>query len=317
MAISYRRWTPSEDAELALRWADTSKDELAEQLGRCLGSIESRGYTLGFRKRGIVYKRPPRRFAIVNFESLQELVVRPGIEKKLVPLLAYRGNTSLGSVQRKWNLVLQMMLADATSIWDGVKIWREEDQSKLCGPEKEPVSMYLNGFFERMRDNPKVTDNIPGLTEYVEYLHPGQCLLTRVSIISNRRNAAFWRKYKAPDSKLRELRISPYAHHYPFLVHDTKRVDWGRDLTTKINALVPRGLPPDIRADVSQDLIIDILEGNLTLDEIDGNMKGAVRKVFKMHPTKYGPLSLDAPLPGMNDVRLMDVISDERGVEYD
>ena len=299
-------WSALEDEMVASRWSVDGKHIIAEQLGRTPNAVHTRARFLGVNQ----VTRP--HIGDINFEALQELVVRPGIEKKLIPLLAYRGVPRIGIIHRKWNLVIAMMLADAVTFGDGAHIWLQENQSKLCGPEAMPQNMLT--FFAKLRDNPKVTDNIPNLTEYVEHLHPWPCTLTRVSPTTSRRGAASWRIYKA--SELREITIKPYETHYPFLIHDIKRPDWGRDLTAKINAIVPRSLPPDVRADVSQDLILNVLEGTLLLADLETNVRGAVRKVFQMHPTKYGPLSLDQVLPGTDGLRLMDIIPDEASLDY-
>jgi hypothetical protein len=48
-------------------------------------------------------------------------------------------------------------------------------------------------------------------------------------------------------------------------------------------------------------MIVAILSGEATLDALRGNRCKYVSNFFRMFPTKYGNLSLDAPLPGSDD----------------
>lgn len=238
-----------------------------------------------------------------RFDDLVGLVADNPSDKEMIPILAYRGSLSLGRARTLWNLSLAMMLSDSTGADDGWRIWEDMGFSKVVVPPIKPTYMAVNQFLGRLRDNPKVTDRIKYFGEWIASVHPRTSLLTRVSVTSVQRRCAWWRTYKAKPPSLRAPKYDPYETSYPFLAHDAKRPDWGKDLTKTINELVPHSLPREIRADVCQDLAVAVLTGDLSIDEIKGAVKKAVRGVFKMHPMKYGPLSLDAPMPGSDSDR--------------
>lgn len=96
---------------------------------------------------------------------------------------------------------------------------------------------------------------------------------------------------------------------YPFLIHDGGKPE--HVLLRKVNAAVPMHLEPELRADICQDLMVGILCGDLDPDDLSLPAKEIGRKVQQMFPTKYGPLSLDAVMPGTDSLRLIDTLSDE------
>jgi hypothetical protein len=77
---------------------------------------------------------------------------------------------------------------------------------------------------------------------------------------------------------------------YPYLLDD--RVD-GAELLLRINALVPRGLPETIRADVCQALALAVLMGEIRSDEIDAHVSSYVRQQYALMSSKYATIYLD------------------------
>jgi hypothetical protein len=198
---------------------------------------------------------------------LTDLIVRPGIEKKLWPLVMYRGNVTPRHAHRLWNFALLMMAAEAETLSDGLKIAHNPAFSQLCGPLKKPTKLTLRSFFGRLWDTPFVTDNIPGLSEYVRLLGLGPSGLTPVDIETARAQCAPWRTSTHPEAgREKGERGAPIAC-YPYVVHDHTKPE-GHDLVDLVNKAVPRGLPENIRADVCQDLIVALLAGDLTKEQI-------------------------------------------------
>lgn len=93
---------------------------------------------------------------------------------------------------------------------------------------------------------------------------------------------------------------------YPFMIHDGGRPE--HDLLRLINAAVPKGIMGDLRADICQDLAVGILCGDFAKEDLALPAKEMMRRVAKMFPAKWGPMSLDAIVPGTNDLRLIDTI---------
>lgn len=114
---------------------------------------------------------------------------------------------------------------------------------------------------------------------------------------------------KSADRMLARRPLEGFA--YPFLAHRPKEGDAERRLVVDVNNAVPKHLPDWLRADICQDLIVAILSGEIRRDELQGSIKEYAAKVFKAHPIKYGPLSLDHPIFDDGNTTLADTISNE------
>lgn len=247
-----------------------------------------------------------------KFDHLANDVVRPGIEKHLVPIALYRGRTSLGQVQAKWNFAIAMMHSEAEDFGEAVKLSNNGDFSHLCEPHTKIQHLTMRSFFARLADHPNVTNNIPGLTSYVRDLAPGW-QLTKVPLIDNGRSSPvpwrIWRDKKQSGRPLGSRNATSVKDlFYPFVIHKPKVQDGAYDMMMLVNNAVPKQLPDHIRADICQDLIVSILAGEIDADEIKANVKGFSRKVFEMHPMKYGHLSLDAPIGDDTGRTLLDIL---------
>ncbi|MGI9293435.1 MAG: hypothetical protein ACR2PS_05580 [Pseudomonadales bacterium] len=242
----------------------------------------------------------------IDYGRLEELVIRPGIEERLVPLALYRGNLSLGDVHKRWNMMIAAMLAELRL--NEIKIlWEDPTLAKLCFPNlknaPELTSMY--GWLGRMENHRDVIDNIPGLWDYIRSL--GGWRFSNLApvprdtdrYLQNRPWRSYTRKRRTktakPNKKPTEKRQELF---YPYLIVQPEfGVNEGQDLLLKINNAVPAALPDQIRADVCQDLAVAILSGDMAESELDNEAILFVKKVFKMYPTKWGPISLDATPP--------------------
>lgn len=247
----------------------------------------------------------------VGLNYLSDLVVRPGIEKRFNPLLLYRGQMNRGHAHRLWNMALLMMAAEAETLADGMKVTNNPAFSQLCGPVRMPGKMTIYNFFGRLHDNPEVTRNIPSFTEYVKSLELGPCGLFPVDVETDRPNPVSWRVSTHPEP-VQDFPKERGAKQlfYPYVVHDGAKPD-GHELVALVNDAVPTYWPDHVRADACQDLIVSILAGEISKDRVREHAEEYVRRVYRMHPTKYGPASLDAPLSDEEGSgTLLDVISD-------
>lgn len=308
LARKWSRWTPDENEVIRrLTYELKTDEEIAEAFPlRSLGSVNLQRRELGLI--GIPGRDAKWQPKDVSVEGLKEKIIRPGIEDKLVPLLHFRGHANLGHMHRLWNLAILMMEAEAERLGHGVKISMNRDFAHLCGPVKQPEHMSLNSFFSRLILKPDVTNNIPGLLDYSRSVVRTLIHLTPVSEFTSRSDAAWWRTYKKAPAKPRMFRLGPELLIYPFLIHEPKRPDEGFDLTKFVSDSVPRGLPPDVRADLCQDMIVALLSGDITRDRVVGSIKEFTRKAFKAGPQKYGHVSFDAPLSEYDGRTLNDIL---------
>lgn len=258
----------------------------------------------------------------MQYASLKDIepdIITPGIEKHLKPLIAYRGNLTIGRAQRLWNFSIAMMHQDCSDFSEGRALSHNPDFSHLLGPEDQQTYQKVRGFFNRLALNPKVTDNVRGLTRYVKALNPRPWHYTPVSEYTSRREtvgAGGWRTYiAAPQRKVNAaLDKAPRAAEmvYPYMVHDGKS-DAGADLVKVVNTLVPRGLPPEVRADVCQDIIVAILSEQIALADLSGaTVKDFVSVGRKFFQDKWQLFSLEDK--GHTDQALIDTLSEADGL---
>jgi hypothetical protein len=250
----------------------------------------------------------------VSLSKLENAVVKPGFERHLKPLIMYRGAMTLGQAHRMWNLIVSGMEHEATFSDLTQRLQLNPDYSHLCGPEKKKQATAIRGFLSRLELNPGVMGEMPGLPDYVGWLGGPRFDLTPVSLTTYRpdRNngAGGWRVAGKRQRRLTGGNIKQQAPIvYPFLIHDGGKPE--HDLVRRVNAAVPKYLDPDLRADICQDIIVGILCGDFSEDNLTLPAKEMTKRVQKMFPTKYGPLSLDAVMPGTDDFKLIDRISNE------
>lgn len=227
----------------------------------------------------------------VGMNYLSELVIRPGIEKRLWPLCLYRGQMSPGAAHRKWNMALLMMAAECETLADGMKVFQNPAFAQLCGPVKVPPKYSLRTFFGRLWDNPDVTHNIPGFTEYVKSLELGPSYLQPVALETDRQFCAPWRisthedfdkNAEKPESGLRNL-------YYPYMAHNPKEPDDGTKIAMLVNKLVPKYLPEGIRADACQELVVGLISGDVPAGKAHDWVAEYVRKIYRLHPNLGRP----------------------------
>jgi len=81
----------------------------------------------------------------------------------------------------------------------------------------------------------------------------------------------------------------------PFVIPDRSQATL---LISDINSLVPRGFPPETRADIAQDVMLALLEGKISLDDLKANkdrMSWFVTKFWRDNYERSGhTISLDA-----------------------
>lgn len=93
----------------------------------------------------------------------------------------------------------------------------------------------------------------------------------------------------------------PLTEFYPYI---TAQPTEEHNFLIAVDSLVPKALPNQTRADVCQDMIVAILSGDVTLENLKDGLPKYLKMFLKGSPSKYGHLSLDAPA-GRNDERTL------------
>lgn len=259
-----------------------------------------RGVTFSYRR------RPTNNVARVGMNYLSDLVIRPGIEKCFGPLLLYRGRMNRGHAHRLWNFALLMMAAEAETLADGLRLANNEAFAQLCGPVHPPIKVSLNSYFWRLADNPAVTNNINGFTEYVKSLEVHRWHgLERVDRFTDRINCAEWRisthKNAGQDYRDRERGVPESQQlFYPYMLHDPEKLDDGKALVLLVSNAVPAYWHDSVRADVCQEMVMSLLSGDITPGQLHDHVRQYITKHYKANPLYWedgtSRRSLSAPV---------------------
>lgn len=299
--------------------AGMSYREIAAAMDRAEGSVAHQIYRM--RNHGWDIPNPAtQHMRKVPLANLENRIIKPGFEKHLEPLLYYKGNITLGRVHRLWNFGVGMMLQGCQSLADGTeRLGKMQEFSHLCGPSTAPQHSSLSSFFSRVLQTPQVHGEDPEFIEYIRSLKFWRFTLEslpRVTHIPDARWVGDWRVYEPyPYEKYarhpkgeRTVARPPKALTHR-LIHEGG--DAQHRLLAMVDRAVPRRLPPDLRADICQDLIVGILCGDFAEDDLRLPVKEMTRRVQKMFPSKYGPISLDALVAGTDDLRVIDTLADD------
>lgn len=136
--------------------------------------------------------------------------------------------------------------------------------------------------------------------------HKGWCAVRLAASEARQEFIKRWARWKSPALVRPSSLGRRVVLAYPYLGNGTARSD---DILEAVNAIVPHTLPEHIRADVCQEMIVDIFVGNLALDRAAAEVR---RYISRCYGDSYRLVSLDAPIRGTEDLRLADTIASDR-----
>lgn len=97
--------------------------------------------------------------------------------------------------------------------------------------------------------------------------------------------------------------------NWPFIVNETAPSNDSEALVLEVSKAVPHGIPEQIRADVCQDLILGVLEGHFTIDDIKKQIRSHITKHYKACEfNKFRDLSFDQPVPRTEGLRWDEIL---------
>ena len=85
------------------------------------------------------------------------------------------------------------------------------------------------------------------------------------------------------------------------------------EIYAAVNAAVPLGLPSHVRDDVLGEMVLAVLEGELDLDAVPAKAREYLRR-YDRASERWKLVSLDTPIAGTDDLRLVDMMSTEDGL---
>lgn len=214
--------------------------------------------------------------------------------EQLRPLMLFRGGQSLGRYQALWNFILTAKDSNAQTMSDIFKLSiLAKESAHLGGLHSALQNSSQQGVFSRLWSTPEVMALEPGLDDFI------------ATVVRNSRGwlydlekippTSVWSKqaWRRP-GRVAKKPVEPLPQFWPFLAEQPTDE---HDLVMVIDGLVPKTLPEMVRQDVCQDLIVSVLGGEVSLGNLQDALPKHVRQAFKLYPSKYGPISLDAPPP--------------------
>jgi hypothetical protein len=219
-------------------------------------------------------------------------------ERDIRELLLFRGNLSLARARAIFVFLSACMDAGVETVADIVKASaitklatsrRVSDLAHLSGLHSPLQNLGIYGFLARIRKTARVWPLAPGIKEWADHVK-GQ-LKIELDPISR---YAKW-KTKRP-WRIRER--TEVAEFYPYAVSaPTDEMA----LVLAVHKAVPKHLPDELRADVCQELLVDILSGNLLVEQLNSEDFGRVMRDKLKHIRGKFTWSLDEPVSSGSD----------------
>lgn len=241
-----------------------------------------------------------------QMEALETRVAEPIKDDDFLPLLQFMGHKGVGSQKSMWNFLKAMYTFELETSAEAFRLGVVcPNTVHLCGRHAPVQRSSILGFLSRIHSagndfklfkaDPHFRDFIRGFASD-NRMRVFTYQRTNVDVFA--RAYSQWFKGKYGDSHFDKH--SPA--HWPFETeHDGKLREDGKleelpDYVMEIGKLVSTiGTPATLREDLCQDLVVAVLTGEATVEElrIEAHMRRYVREAFRHHPLKYGRYSLD------------------------
>lgn len=239
----------------------------------------------------------------ISLDAVKDIVLTPKRDEDFYPLLLFKGGQSIGRVQALWNFTRAMRAAEANSVSAFCTFSQNSpDVRHLLGLHARIQHMSVRGFLSRLWFADGFDPLDDDMREYLAFVAGGNperfyWRFTPVPRYTQWKTKHPWRKLPKHLRPVKPPKTES-PQFWPFISGD---VQSDHDTLMKIDAVVPKHLPEQVRQDVCQDLVIAVLSGAVSIGDLQGSVPKHVSNVFKLHPLKYGPLSLDAPAPWQKD----------------
>lgn len=227
----------------------------------------------------------------VSLDLLKAEIARPALGAYLEPLQRFRGSLSINRARAMWSFTNAMMLAECESLNEGTKLFQVGDLAHLCGFHAKAISSQsIDTFFNRLRLTPKVTAMVPGLQDYVSALNRWPFHLEECGAEAFRlgRDATLKKLNGKVVAKLKADIRDPSQSFYPFVVREPKKE---HELLLAVHAAVPKGINYKIRGDLCQDLLVAVIAGELTIENIPNELPKYLKEARKLIPHEIGDLA--------------------------
>jgi len=206
----------------------------------------------------------------MNLDALKQEMLRPAIQ--LAPLMEFRGQKNPARIHALWNWSYAAYLNECEDIGAITKLYREGGElPHFCGLHAKYLDyLSVRSFFSRVVLSPKVKALVPDFGDYIASILPYVFQLTRVANREHQpKKLRVWKNQAKPD-EIRYL-FGPQSPE--------------RDMLVAVHEAVPKGVNAAIRNDLCQDLLCEIIAGDLKLENVRDAIGARLRaaKAFMPH----------------------------------
>lgn len=244
----------------------------------------------------------------VDLEKLKAQIPETEFTRLHQSDVLFRMSHSREYARALWNFTVAMMDAECDDLATAYEvISTSKDLTHLCGFHKLRFDAcrwaQLRWFLTRVWQNQEMLSLKPQLKSYIEFLVENSKIragkYSRPIGLIKSYGGRGWLPWRTEDwyadryESRRRSRPAPLTEFWPYI---TGSPTDEHDLLLAVDGLVPRFFPNDVRSDICQEMIVAILSGDTTLENLRDGRVNYINELLKQMPSKYGHLSLDAPL---------------------
>lgn len=100
------------------------------------------------------------------------------------------------------------------------------------------------------------------------------------------------------------IKTEPLTERWPFWTSEKKYPD----IVMEVDNIVGRNISEQIRADVCQDILLDIVSGKIMLQDVKRFLKDYIKKQYNLFSNKFNTVSLDSKIKGYDNLKIGDTI---------
>ena len=113
-------------------------------------------------------------------------------------------------------------------------------------------------------------------------------------------------------------RVKEGILQYPYLQKNKEEYQSEEHkLLIKMNEMIPKKIPLDLKSDLCQDLILAILSKELTEEEVPEKMDEYIKRARSISSNKWQNVSFDGVVKGTDDMKYSDILGHEHDYEAD
>lgn len=227
-------------------------------------------------------------------------------DEEFLPLTQFMGSRGLGQQRSMWNYLQALYVFEVGTTRDALQFGIHAPNTvHLCGRHAPVQRISIQGFLSRIHSAGDAFKPWGRDRRFVDFMR-GFIADNRIRLFKYQPHGvdvfdrARLQRVYAKIGKPHFDRCCPA--HWPFEgEHAGRQREKGEleelpDVVMQVGELVPNSLPWSVREDLCQDLVVAVLGGETTIEELRAEhvMGQFIANAFRLHPLRYGRYSLDA-----------------------